>query len=119
MPTDNERPVGRVYIPNMPMRKCAATGKTIPSIDVNAAARYGELDIITSGPRTVESRAGFDKLVRLASETISDFDYILVTGDLLVNAYLITYLVQRDIFPTLLRWNRVTRSYDEERLGAL
>lgn len=107
----------KVYLPSLPTRWDAATGKQVPSLDLNPAADFGTLQIITSGPQATGDE--MDEALANVISAAEDYDYdagdsVLMVGDSIINAAFISAAMGEDCSPVrCLRWDRKNRTYHE------
>lgn len=94
----------RVFIPSMPTRYDAATRQRVPSVDLNPAATFGDIQILAS---KFDIQAVQDGLHDMQEE-----DYILAVGDVILTAVAINEAWRRLGVAKLLRWDRVRKEYD-------
>ena len=103
--------MAKVFIPQLPMRYDRATNASVPSIDVNPAAKYGEL-VMLFGSET--PRATALKEVKRESAAVGPGDYILAVGDVVLLSLVIAYTLRRFGRATILRWDSDSRTYKTE-----
>ena len=101
-----------VWIPSLPTRYDAATHTRVPSLDLNAAARYGAMVNMTTGDQKPiqESIAEIEN----ASQDVQSDDLILCVGDVVLCAAAISLVNQQNGHVNLLRWDRLRRTYEIE-----
>lgn len=100
----------KVFIPCLPTRYDAATNSRVPSIDLNAAATFGELVTLTRAPLEMTLEKGIDKMYESALNVRPD-DLILCVGDVVFVAALIAYVCEENGTAKLLRWDKAERKY--------
>lgn len=109
----------RVFIPILPTRYDKATDKRVPSLDLNAAAKYGELVNMLIGPVGKEELPEALDNIREQSQYIEKNDLVLVVGDVVLVAAAIAYVSQRNGSVNVLRWDRQRRDYDVVKVKGL
>lgn len=102
----------KVYVPNLPTRWDAATRKRVPSIDLNAAADYGELVTMSEGPVNNAHINDTIEHVQRQAESITDGDVILLVGDVVLAAACIAWACDNLGSTQVLRWDKNKRAYD-------
>lgn len=100
----------KVFIPSLPTRHDEATGQTVPALDLNPAAEYGELVHVHMGPITRETITGAIDTAR--EQNVGPEDYILAVGDIVLLTTLITAACQANGTAQVLRWDKKHRAYD-------
>lgn len=94
-----------VYIPSLPTRYDMATQQDVPMIDLNPAAAYGELRVLSEHPAT---EGDVDRM----RVPITADDYILAVGDVVLVAALIAHALVTTGAARVLRWDKHKRDYD-------
>ena len=102
----------RVFIPVLPTRYDAATDKRVPSLDLNAARKYGDLSYMLTGPVKPEELSSAIDLIRDQSKLIREDDFVMAVGDVVLVAATIAYVSQRNGAANVLRWDKQRRDYD-------
>jgi len=100
----------KVFIPSIPTRWDAATESRVPSVDLNPAAKFGDLIAMSTGIGTMHDQ--IEEVARKAQD-ITDADYILCVGDVVLTAVAISAADRRLGTITLLRWNKTRHAYNE------
>lgn len=100
-----------VYVPNLPMRHDAATNKLVPARDINAAANFGHIQIITRGSQRPSQLGDAMRAAREAAEQSQPQDLIVAIGDVLVLAAMVVGMWSTHGTATLLRWDKRVQSY--------
>lgn len=103
-----------VYVPHLPTRPDPVTGGDVPTINLQPAARIGELNIINRSPKDAADDAFpfAASRIRNALQTFTADDYILMCGDVVLCAIAIHEAMLRVDGVKVLRWNRDARNYD-------
>jgi hypothetical protein len=102
----------KVYIPNLPTRYDAATERRVPTLDLNPAAQYGDLEILSEGPIHKDSIQDTIELIGIELCKMDPQDLILCVGDFVLAAASIAYACDRNGAVNVLRWNKNKRAYD-------
>lgn len=100
-----------VYVPNLPMRHDAATNKLVPARDINAAANFGHIQIITRDSQQPSQLGDAMRAARQAAEQSQPQDLIVAIGDVLVLAAMISGMWSAHGTATLLRWDKHNQTY--------
>lgn len=103
-----------VYVAHLPTRSDPVTGGPVPTINLQPAARIGELNIINQSPDDA-AEEGFPfaaQRIRDALQSFTAEDYILMCGDSVLCAIAIHEAMLRCSGVKVLRWNRTARNYD-------
>lgn len=116
MPTPTTNNPGRVFVASLPTRWDAATKSNVPTLDLNPALVFGELHILTRGQKSIGDMETAVATIKEAAIDFTPEDYILMVGDPILNAALVTAIVmnadiQQDLVRCL-RWDRRNRSYE-------
>ena len=101
-----------VWIPSLPTRYDAATHTRVPSLDLNAAARYGAMVNMLEEPAA--NTQDSINLLNEATEKVQKDDLILCVGDVVLCAAAICMVNEKNGHVNLLRWDRVRRTYEIE-----
>ena len=102
----------KVYVPNLPMRWDAATRKRVPSFDINAAAKFGEIVVMSEGSSNGETINRTIQAVQRKAEEITDNDLVLLMGDVVVTAACLALVCDNNAKVNVLRWDKKKRVYD-------
>lgn len=102
-----------IFIPHLPMRQDAATGAPVPTVDLSAAVRYGELRPIVMTQHW--SPTDMDELQE-EMEALQEDDLIMCLGDIVALAAAINIANARYGHANLLRYDRATQSYTTQRV---
>lgn len=103
-----------VYVPHLPTRSDPVMGGNVPTINLQPAARIGELNIINCTAEDAKE-SGFPfaaQRIRNALQTFTTDDYILMCGDVVLCALAIHEAMLQCDGVKVLRWNRDARNYD-------
>lgn len=105
-----------VFIPQLPARFDKATNQRIPSIDTNPAAQYGDLVPLFSidVPREEALAALRGRRAEWNWPEITEADYILAVGDVVLLALTIVHVLRCNGRATLLRWDNEQKQYRTE-----
>lgn len=99
----------KVIVPELPTRYDHATNARIPSIDLNPAAEYGELQVI------IKDHGTHQKKIRIIKDFIDTQmepnDHILAVGDVILVAASIAYAVDTFGRTYVLRWDKHNKQY--------
>lgn len=98
----------RVFIPSVPTRFDAVTQTRIPSMDLNPAADYGELVVMSEAGEEMES--AIDRVYSL-SQNVGKDDFLLAVGDIVLIAAAIAYISDNLGSARILRWDKHERKY--------
>lgn len=104
----------KVFIPSLPTRWDAATHSRVPSLDLNPAAKYGDLENMTDGDHH-DIQADIDQ-IRIAADKIGPDDLILCVGDVILCAAAMAYVAADHGTVNILRWDKVKRGYNIEEV---
>lgn len=100
-----------VFIPNVPTRIDALSGRLVSAVDLNPAARYGRLRPLVEGP--IGDMTEAIACVRAGAAGATQEDYVLVVGDiLLITVAMVAVAGRCDGQVRTLRWDRMRRQYD-------
>jgi len=102
--------VPKVYVPSLPTRFDAATKKHVPTLDLSAALKFGEIVVVTQGliaPEQMEK--AFETVMDSVVQFRDDKDFILPIGDPIINSMFSGALEQGTF--SFLRWNREDSNY--------
>lgn len=102
----------KVYVPNLPTRWDAATRSRVPSFDLNAAAAFGELVVLSEGSLSSENINAVIDDVQRRSEAIEPDDLVLMVGDVVVTAACLALACDNNKKVRVLRWEKNKRAYD-------
>ena len=102
----------KVYVPNLPTRWDAATRSRVPSFDLNAAAAFGELVVLSEGPLSSDNINDVIDDVQQRSEAIEPDDLVLMVGDVVVTAACLALACDNNKQVRVLRWEKNKRTYD-------
>jgi len=102
--------MAKVYIPAVPTRYDAVTKTRIPSLDLNQAEHFGQLVNLIQEPEGMSLEEKLDYLDD-ACEQITEDDYILAVGDLVLLAATMLFVHDRLGKVKLLRWDRKKQEY--------
>jgi len=104
--------MAKVFIPNLPTRYDNVTQKRIPSIDLNPASVFGELQPIFEGKPSNYDDA-FDAIEDCIKGEMMPGDYILSVGDVILVAAAILYANEAFDCARVLRWDRQQHRYEK------
>ena len=102
----------KVYVPHLPMRWDAATRQRVPSFDLNAAATFGELVVMSEGSVNGSNINRVIREVQEKAEEISNNDLVLLVGDVVVSAACLALVCDNNGKVRVLRWEKNKRTYD-------
>ena len=101
-----------VFIPQQPARFDRATELWMPTVDVQPAAKFGELKVMFD---MHTSRVPLDKLRVPLTRMLDEFkrdDYLVAIGDPSIIAMCSAYIgLKHNGFLQLLTWDRFTHNY--------
>lgn len=102
--------MSKVYVPSIPTKYDSATDSRIPSINLNPAAKYGQ--IISCLP--MDCDAAIPDQLAIIQEKISEIgpdDFIVAVGDPIAIAAAIAYSNDMIGMANVLRWDRIQKNY--------
>jgi hypothetical protein len=99
----------KVFIPALPTRFDQATQRRVPSIDLNPAAQYGELVIMSEIGSDLETAR---KEIIESIKDITEEDYLLSVGDIILVTTACLHANQKLGFVRLLQWSRKNQKYN-------
>lgn len=110
-----------VVIPNLPLRFDRTVSDYVPRLDLNPAAKYGELKTVSKGNiRDSQARSNVRRdLNAVIAELDPEDTLILCVGDVLLTALAIYFSIQVHGFARVLRWDNQKREYDIEEVTEL
>lgn len=102
--------MGIVFVPNEPIRYVGGAPQTV--FDLTPAAKYGEIEILTSGNNLSLSPAPLVAHYKKAMKNFTDDDYIIAIGDPSAMCICCAVAAHMNLGRfKLLKWNRSTESY--------
>lgn len=104
----------KVFIPSLPTRWDAATHSRVPSLDLNPAAKYGDLENMTDGDHH-DIQADIER-IRIATAEVRHDDLLLCVGDVILCAAAIAFISDQNGEVNVLRWDKVKRGYNIEEV---
>lgn len=107
------------FVPNLPMRHDTATNRLVPKNDINAAAAFGKLEILTQGPIEASDLQRVISAVAHAASRSHQSDLVVCIGDVVVMAVMIAAMGRAHGHANLLRWDRRLNSYQIIQIGEL
>ena len=99
----------KVYIPQLPTRYDRATDTRVPSIDLNKAALFGELTVITVQPTPMEDAM---EQIQAVAGSITPDDLILAVGDVALLVATAAIACRATGIARILRWDKQKQDYD-------
>lgn len=99
-----------VHIPNVPMRWDVILQKLVPTMDLEPATKFGDLEVMTK--RDPRDSAAISEVRRKAASSVRTTDYILCVGDPVLIGVAVADALNAFGSCQLLRWNKTKRGYD-------
>lgn len=98
-----------VFIPALPTRFDQAIQMRVPSIDLNPAARFGELVIMSKEDDALDE--AMDCIKSKIDNELTRDDYILSVGDVVLITAAMVYANDKLGFARVLQWDRKLQKY--------
>jgi len=102
-----------VYLPAVPMRYDAHNDERIPALDVSGASDFGDMKTLLNLDRPLlpsEMPSAINEICTKLKPIQSD-DFIVAVGDPVLIAAAVSYGIHKNGVAKMLRWNRISKSY--------
>lgn len=103
----------RVFIPQVPSRYDRTINHWVPTVNLEPAKAYGEIDVLLPPEAGRMLPADLHAVLTRALATMSPEDWIVTTGDPLIMAMTMVIAArQLNGLLRILRWDRQSRTYE-------
>jgi hypothetical protein len=102
--------MAKVFIPSLRFRK-NDNGEYAPVFDTTLAEKYGEVVFLTTPGNAPVNQMAIDLAANVLSDKVTDKDYILLSGDMVLFAVVVAQMAHELGFARILRWEPRDNKY--------
>lgn len=105
--------MSNVFLPQLPSRFDTTLRTWIPTINIDGASKFGQVHVVLPPDA---ARLGHSAMAEAVKKRMAEFkagDYIIGVGDPAAIALCAIFAAQRSRAIRMLRWDRISRSYNQ------